>query len=164
MFEHIPELVRNYLDHCIASDFSITGELIRVVTATDRDECVTMERCHLLTLPNITIKVERFEDYCPETRAFCEHFAKLYGHQGPVTAHVFDSPRHAYTFSEHTDPDDVVIYVVRGTKTMTVNGEPVTIVAGDHIFIKANTPHMATNEYDSTMVSIGLEQWIKDKL
>lgn len=164
MFDHIPDLVQSYIDYCLASEFSIASELIRVVTETDRDECVTLERSHLLTLSKVTIKIERFEDYSPEAFELCHYFANLYGHKGPVTAHVFNSVRHAYTFSEHTDPDDVVIYGVRGTKTMVVDGVPVTIGPGQHIFIKANTPHMATNEHDSTMVSIGLEKWLKDKL
>ena len=164
MFNQIPDLVQEYIDLCLASDYAKTEEVVRMVPMPNRDERVTSERCHLLTHPQTTMKIERFEDFCPEARALCDYFAALYNHKGPVTAHIFNSPKDGFTFVEHLDPDDVVIYTVFGTKTMVIDGKPVRIAAGEHVFMKANTPHYATNEEASVMISIGLEKWVRDKL
>ena len=90
-----------------------------------------------------TVKVEGLENY------FTEHL--------PNSVHCYVSPAGAASFNEHTDPVDVKIVCVDGTKTMEVNGEEIEIPAGKSITIPANTPHRATNKYRSTMLSVGYE-------
>ena len=74
------------------------------------------------------------------------------------------APAGGYTFKPHTDPDDVLIYVVEGEKGMVVETTVYDLKAGDSLFIPANTPHYAVNNKASIMISLGLEKWMVDKL
>ena len=91
-----------------------------------------------------TVKVEGLEN----------HFSEYL----PATVHCYISPAGAPSFKEHTDPYDVKIKCISGTKTMEINGERVEIGEGQEILIPANVPHKATNEFDSVMLSIGYEK------
>jgi len=73
------------------------------------------------------------------------------------TVHLYISPKNSKSFPIHTDPIDVFIYVIEGTKVMEVNNSMHTIKAGEYISIPAGTPHRAINNYNSTMLSIGVE-------
>ena len=51
-----------------------------------------------------------------------------------------------YVFPKHTHPDEEVIYVLEGTLEYEVEGKPpVTLKAGDVLFIPAGTIHAAKN-------------------
>jgi mannose-6-phosphate isomerase-like protein (cupin superfamily) len=91
-----------------------------------------------------TVKVEGLENY------FTEYL--------PGTVHCFISPRGAASFAEHTDPVDLEIKCLEGTKTMIVEGKEIDVHEGHSIYIPAGTPHKATNKYSSVMLSIGHEQ------
>ena len=71
--------------------------------------------------------------------------------------HLYISPKDSKSFPTHTDPIDVFIYVIEGTKVMEVNNSIHTIKEGEYISIPAGTPHRAINNYNSTMLSIGVE-------
>ena len=73
------------------------------------------------------------------------------------TVHLYVSPKDSKSFPMHTDPIDVFIYVMQGTKTMMVEEELFIIEEGHHIHIPAGTPHRATNTEPSIMLSIGIE-------
>ena len=73
------------------------------------------------------------------------------------TVHLYVSPKDSKSFPTHTDPIDVFIYVIEGTKVMEVNNFAHTIKEGEYISIPAGTPHRAINNYNSTMLSIGVE-------
>lgn len=70
---------------------------------------------------------------------------------------MYISPKDSKSFPTHTDPIDVFIYVIEGTKVMEVNNSTHTIKEGEYISIPAGTPHRAINSYNSTMLSIGIE-------
>lgn len=91
----------------------------------------------------LTVKVEGMES------VYTEYF--------PATVHLYISPKNAPSFKEHKDPYDVDIHCLFGTKTMVIENREVLIEEGDTIKIPANTPHYATNHYDSIMLSIGYE-------
>lgn len=48
-------------------------------------------------------------------------------------------------FGKHTHPGEEVIYVLEGTLEYEVEGQPVTLKAGDVLFIPAGTVHAARN-------------------
>jgi quercetin dioxygenase-like cupin family protein len=73
------------------------------------------------------------------------------------TVHLYVSPKDSKSFPTHTDPIDVFIYVIEGTKVMEVDNFTHTIKEGEYISIPAGTPHRAINNYNSTMLSIGVE-------
>ena len=83
--------------------------------------------------------------------------AKKLGIQDNHSIHCYISPPFGVSFPEHTDPIDVFIYVMQGTKTMMVEEELFIIDEGHHIHIPAGTPHRATNTEPSIMLSIGIE-------
>ena len=50
------------------------------------------------------------------------------------------------TFPKHTHPGEEVVYVLEGSLTYEVDGKaPVTLEAGDVLFIPAGTIHAASN-------------------
>lgn len=110
-----------------------------------------------------TIKVEGMERYSKEICDKCSELADEYGHSGPVTCHAFIAQENSPSFGIHTDPDDVIIVCCEGKKTMMVNGTYIVLEAGEHVYIPANTPHQALNEYAALTLSFGLENYLKDK-
>ncbi len=93
-----------------------------------------------------TVKVEGLEHY------FSEY--------SPNTVHCYISPKNAKSFPEHLDPIDVKILCIDGIKTLEIMGENVVLNKGESVFIPANTPHKATNLYNSIILSIGYERTI----
>lgn len=164
MFDRFHELTQEYIDHCLSSTVALEEGIIRIISTPNRDDAVTPATPTLRVNERTTIKVERFEHYDREVVEHLNFYAALYNHSGPITAHVFESPKNGFTFDEHTDPDDVIIHCVSGVKTMSVNGREIRLHPGQHFYIKANTPHRAINDEASVMVSIGLEKWMKEKL
>lgn len=111
-----------------------------------------------------TIKLEQMEKYNKEIFNHCQTLAKNYNHHGPVTCHAFRAFRQSSSFGLHTDPDDVIMYCVHGSKKIVVNGIEHILNAQDSLFIPANTPHEAINEEESLMLSFGLEKYYIEKL
>ena len=48
-------------------------------------------------------------------------------------------------FPSHTHPGEEIIYVIEGTWEYVIGGRPVTVKAGDVLFVPARTPHSAKN-------------------
>ena len=111
-----------------------------------------------------TIKVEGMEKYNLKIFQKCKSIAKKYNHKGPVTCHAFRAFENSGTFPMHTDPDDVLLYVVWGKKIIKFEKYDIVIKKGGKYFIPANTPHRAVNEKSSLMLSFGLEKFLIDKL
>lgn len=88
-----------------------------------------------------TIKLEKFED--------------VVGFEDG-TVHVFHNWAGGPSFPEHTDPIDVVIYVLDGCKNVAVDNEPFTLTPGESITIPANLKHIATNEHRALILSYGM--------
>jgi quercetin dioxygenase-like cupin family protein len=49
------------------------------------------------------------------------------------------------SFPRHTHPGEEIIYVLEGTLEYEVAGKPVTLKAGDVLFVPAGTVHAAKN-------------------
>ena len=110
-----------------------------------------------------TIKVEGMERYSKVIWNKCRELADEYNHHGPVTCHAFIAQKNSPSFGTHTDLDDVIIVCCEGKKTMMVDGAYIVLEAGQHVYIPANTPHHALNEYAALTLSCGLENYLKDK-
>ena len=88
-----------------------------------------------------TVKVEGMEEY------YLDYL--------PNTVHCYISPAGAPSFPLHVDPYDVTIKCIEGKKTMIIDEKPVVINEGEEVVIPAYTPHQATNETSSIILSIG---------
>lgn len=110
------------------------------------------------------IKIEHYEKFSPELYRCCEVLKEYFRHRGPVTAHLFLSPAGSISFPMHTDPDDVLALVVKGTKKFKTEQGDFEVGSGEALFIPSGTPHMAVNDQTSIMLSFGLEKFIVDKL
>jgi len=120
------------------------GSRAFIIDPQGRDHPVDMLAINkFLAEEKVTVKVEGME------RVFTEY--------APATVHVYVSPKNAASFANHTDPYDVDIHCVQGIKTMDIDGKSHVIKAGETLRIPANTPHKATNEFNSIMLSIGYE-------
>jgi mannose-6-phosphate isomerase-like protein (cupin superfamily) len=110
-----------------------------------------------------TIKVEGMERFNLSIHNRCDFYKSKYAHRGPVTCHLFMAKKHSPSFGMHTDPDDVIIYCVEGTKTLTVDGQYIVLNTGEEVYIPADTAHIAHNEYPAMTLSFGLEKFLIDK-
>jgi mannose-6-phosphate isomerase-like protein (cupin superfamily) len=110
------------------------------------------------------IKIEQYDKFNAVLFAVCRDLGIDFSHQGPVTCHVFVSPAGAESFPEHTDPDDVYLFMLRGEKRIRVEDHEHRLRAGNGLFIPHGTPHEAFTDQDSVMLSFGLEHFIEEKL
>jgi mannose-6-phosphate isomerase-like protein (cupin superfamily) len=115
-------------------------------------------------LDNLPIKLEGAENLSEKLYSVSRKLAELFNHPGHVSCHVFISGKGSISFDTHTDPDDVFLYVVQGSKTMIVDGVERRIDEGMELFIPHNTPHKANNIEASIMLSFGLERFMLDKV
>jgi mannose-6-phosphate isomerase-like protein (cupin superfamily) len=140
-------------------DISVIDEEGRQIILDDFSHLMKM------TSKPYTIKIESMEKYSPEFWQVAKNIASDYNHQGPVTCHLFwvRTPE-AHSFPEHVDLDDVVLFCLRGTKHMTVEGSEVVINAGEELYIPKGTKHQALNKSDSIMLSFGLERFSVEKI
>ncbi len=111
-----------------------------------------------------TIKVESMEKFNFEIYNFCECLKVKYNHKGPVTCHAFRAFENSKSFPQHTDPDDVFLFVIFGEKKIILEGRTIILKEGDSLFIPSNTAHQAINEKESLMLSFGLEKFLIDKI
>lgn len=110
------------------------------------------------------VKFEQYEKLSPLLHRVAMTIASRLGHFGPVSCHLFKSPKEARSFSLHTDPDTVVLYMVEGRKIIESPTASFTLNAGDYLIIPAGVKHRADNIEDSLMLSFGLEHFIAEKL
>ena len=118
----------------------------------------------LYEYPFCTIKLEQMEKYNQEIFNHCETLSQKYKHCGPVTCHAFRAFQRSNSFGLHTDPDNVIMYCVHGSKKIIVNNTERILNKNDLLFIPANTPHEAINEEESLTLSFGLEKFYIEKL
>ena len=111
-----------------------------------------------------TVKVEGYERLSPKLFQVVQRVAQHLQHTGPVTCHLFRAPKGAASFPAHTDPDDVLIHVVSGTKVIELEDRSVTLGAGDTLYLPREPVHRAVNHDASLMLSIGLELFTVEKL
>lgn len=113
---------------------------------------------------NLVTKIEGMEKLNAAWFNTFNLIAKERGHLGPVTCHLFQSKAGAKSFPLHTDPDDVIIVMLKGKKVFRNEGESISLTAGDFMLIPKNYPHEAVNTESNLMLSIGLESFIVEKL
>lgn len=118
----------------------------------------------IMRYPLRSVKIERMEDYNKKILSYCEQLRERYMHFGPITCHLFYANAGAYSFREHTDPDDVIIYCCEGQKIINVDGAFFNILPDSWKKIPANTPHQALNETEALTLSFGLETFIEDRV
>lgn len=109
-------------------------------------------------------KIEGYEKFNLKTFEECRRLTQHFNHIGPVTCHLFKSPKGAISFPRHTDPDNVVLYMVSGRKEFEHDGGVLTLEQGEILFIPAGTAHRAVNTEASVMLSFGLERFLVEKL
>lgn len=113
---------------------------------------------------NCTIKLEQMEKYNRSIFQECRYLSTKYFHFGPVTCHAFLAFKDSKSFGLHTDPDDVIIQCIFGSKTLFAKGTKHVLKSGDSIYIPANTPHEIVNEEKSLILSFGMEKFYVDKV
>ena len=118
----------------------------------------------VMKYPDHSIKIERMEDYNSDIFSYCLELEDQYEHAGPITCHLFYAKPGAYSFKEHTDPDDVIIHCGEGSKTLTLDDTVLTIKEGTFLHIPAGTKHQAINEHEALTLSFGLEKFIEEKV
>jgi mannose-6-phosphate isomerase-like protein (cupin superfamily) len=118
----------------------------------------------ILRKNRISIKIEGMEKFSRHYFEYGKKLANQYGHNGPVTCHLFYAKENSPSFGMHTDPDDVIIYCVEGKKTMIIEDVYTVIEPGEEVYIPRGTLHQALNEYEALTLSYGLERFIEDKL
>ena len=125
-------------------DFSFIkyGTQAMIVDEEGRDHVIDlMSVDYYIAQEKYTVKVEGLEKY------FTDYL--------PDSVHCYIAPKDAPSFKEHTDPVDVTIHCLEGTKSMIVDGKEIEITKGKSTLIPKNTRHRATNKYSSVMLSIG---------
>jgi mannose-6-phosphate isomerase-like protein (cupin superfamily) len=132
------------------------------------DDCgrqITLDNfCQLKKYENKTIKIEGMEKFSKEIWDTCNHYASKYKHYGPVTCHVFRSFKDSISFPIHTDPCDILLYVIYGEKNIIIDGEETVIKSKESFYIPKNTPHYALNKKESIMLSFGLEDFFVNRI
>jgi mannose-6-phosphate isomerase-like protein (cupin superfamily) len=71
--------------------------------------------------------------------------------------HLFVNQRTAYSFKWHTDNVDVVLYVLKGCKTLQVRNKTYTLTAGSWAFIPKGHLHRAFSRKNTWALSLGLK-------
>lgn len=137
-------------------------KLVSVIN-TKGEQILLSSFSELYNEPNASIKVEGMEKYSLSIYNKCQYLSLKYDHVGPITCHAFIAKDNAASFPLHTDPDDVIILCVEGTKKLLIDKEYILLEAGDDVYIPANTPHQAFNETAAFTLSFGLEKFLKDK-
>jgi mannose-6-phosphate isomerase-like protein (cupin superfamily) len=118
----------------------------------------------LRTNPTYTVKIEGVERISRSVFETGVKLGQVYNHRGPITCHLFWAKPNSPSFKLHTDPYDVFLKVIEGTKVMEVDGGRVEIVPDTGLFhLKGCTPHRAVNEHESWMLSFGLDTFIEER-
>lgn len=110
------------------------------------------------------IKIEGYERLNATMYRESRCLAAWFKHYGYVSCHLFLSPMDSKSFSMHTDPDDVVVHMVKGRKLFESPEGMLELQAGESILIPRNQLHRAINVEDSIMLSFGLELFLEKKL
>lgn len=153
------------LDDVLSSPYSYAQRFVKTI-GSDRQTRDAFSITDVLEVDeSCVVKIEGYEKHSRSFYDACTQVARLMNHMGPVTCHLFKSPKGACSFPEHTDPDVVIIHLLTGTKLFhNATGTAITLEAGDFMMIPANYRHEALNLSDNLMLSIGLESFNTEKL
>lgn len=116
------------------------------------------------------IKTNRLEHYDSTMAELANYIRDLVDHAivSHVTLHVFESNHGTESFPMHTDPADVVLCMLDGSKTLDVDDgiSPVSVLVtmDAPLYIPMHIPHKATNDEDNIMLSIGIERYTAEHI
>lgn len=114
--------------------------------------------------PTYTVKIEGVERIFRSIFDMGRQLGEEYAHRGPVTCHLFWAKPGSPSFNLHTDPYDVFLKVIEGTKVMEIDGTLVTLTPEDGLYrLKGSIPHRAVNKHESWMLSFGLDTFIDER-
>jgi len=147
----------------VLTDYALEEHIVHAIDDDGLVHILTSAAEVLKYWPTHTIKVQSMEKFNQAIFTKSQELARCYGHTGPVTCHAFHAPKNAKSFPVHTDPDDVVVYAVEGTKCMEVADQLYRLSPGQSVHVAANVPHRAINNFDSLMLSFGLEKFMIEK-
>ncbi len=153
-----------HFDQVVFNPYSYEQQLVKTVVNGQSRTILSIDDLSNYFGADRTIKVEGMERLSEPLHRFVKRVARWTDHDGPVSCHLFSASVGSESFPTHTDPDDVFIYVVTGTKHMEVDGKEYKLLAGQAIFIPHDVPHRALNTEASIMLSVGLERYILEKL
>lgn len=71
--------------------------------------------------------------------------------------HLFYSPRTDYSFGWHNDSVNVILYVIRGKKRVSIKNKRYILRTGDRILIPKGYMHKVFNYKNTWALSIGLK-------
>lgn len=152
-----------HIDEVLFSPYSYQQEFIKILVSPD----VAINSANVVETKrhaDKTIKIESMEKLSEKLYRLCRDVADELSHDGPVTCHLFLAPAGSESFPRHTDPDNVLIYVVDGEKTIELDEGQIVLTSGQALFMLHDTPHRAINNKDSIMLSFGLERYTLEKL
>lgn len=111
-----------------------------------------------------TIKIEAMEKVFKDVYKKTLDIKAMSGHVGVTNAHLFWATKNAPSFDLHTDPYDVYIKCMWGTKTMLIDGQIVEINIDDPaLCIPNGVLHKALNYEESIMISYGNETFLEER-
>jgi len=102
-----------------------------------------------------TIKVEGLEDVAWLREVLDEVVLNITGKKRQ-DIHLFVNQKPGVSFREHKDDKDVYLYVVKGKKKVSLNGEVKPIYDDEGILIEQGVKHFVDNEADTWGLSIGV--------
>ena len=156
----------NEFENFLYTDLVYEQKIVSVIDDQHRQILIENIR-QLHDYTNCTIKLEQMEKYNEGIFEKCQELRTKYSHPGPVTCHAFLAFKGSKSFGVHTDPDDVIIECIFGSKTLyvaTKNDRRHVLKQGEYIFIPANTEHEIINEEKSLILSFGFEKFYTEKL
>lgn len=160
-FEGITEELLD-VDTLFASGYPYDQGLIKIVR--DGGSYEAFSPMDVLEHHDKPIKVEGCERLNMELYLACDRLNRSYNRFGPVTCHLFKSPKDSISFPLHEDLDDVVVHMVKGRKIFESPSGNLELNEGESIFIPRGVKHRAVNVEESLMLSFGLERFIVEKL
>jgi len=156
----------NEFENFLYTDLVYEQKIVSVIDDQHRQILIENIR-QLHDYTNCTIKLEQMEKYNEGIFQKCQELRTKYSHPGPVTCHAFLAFKGSKSFGVHTDPDNVIIECIFGSKTLyvaTKNDRRHVLKQGEYIFIPANTEHEIINEEKSLILSFGFEKFYTEKL
>jgi mannose-6-phosphate isomerase-like protein (cupin superfamily) len=152
-----------HIDEVLFSPYTYQQEFIKIIVSPD--VCINaLNVADTVRHADKTIKIEGMEKLSNTLYRLCRQIADKMSHDGPVTCHLFLSRSGSESFPVHTDPDNVLIYIVNGEKTIVLDNETITLTTDQALFMPYGTNHQAINQKESIMLSFGLERFIVEKL
>jgi len=112
---------------------------------------------NIKALSNKTFKVEGFENYDKNISSLCN----IEDDEKFIDCHFYWGKQGKTSFIEHTDPYDVVIVMLRGTKKIVFTDlkKEKNLNEGDVLFIPKNIAHYAENINENVSLSFGIRNF-----